>query len=33
MAFGVKVGEAGSEGPDEDWTYSSVLSREEVGFY
>lgn len=27
-AFGVKVGEAGSEGPDEDWKHSSVSWRE-----
>lgn len=33
MAFGAKVEEAGSEGPDEDWMCSSVSSREEVGFY
>lgn len=33
MAFDVKVEEAGSEGPDEDWMYSSVSSREEAEFY
>lgn len=30
-AFGEKVGEAGSEGPDEDWMYSSVSLRGQVG--